>query len=948
MSTPENVVFKSRVGRRVVILFVVCTILPLWVLAELSVSQVREILIEQSGKRLAAETRNQALGVQVRLQYARDLTRMIASQGNGAAEIPALASDPYLSLVRVSADGSMNAVKGELPPVAIKQASEYRRNQMLSGVQLRSLAGGRLFLFVDSDMGTRHTLWVAELKPEYVWSEAGAADAGSAPCVLDSFNLQVVRCPSGQGAVLAQQLEKAGIPEGAAPLQWSNGGSVFRGQVWRQAMSRDFGTADWYFAMAAPESEQLLTLTGFRRNFMMIVGVIVLLITWVSVSQIRAMVVPLGRLAVGSKRLAENKFGAQVTVATDDEFGELGQAFNSMSTKLGRQFQVSRANAEIDRMIVVRENLESIIGTTLSELHTLLPTLQAYVVLLERTNPLQGRRFALSTATAERGLFIEPIAVPLDERPNLKTEALSPFSTGGSDLAWLRGVAVPGSASHWILPLIWGGTDCGWLWIVGPEKASIGEDDQRIIADLAGRLTLAVFTAWRDDELYQQAHFDALTGLPNRLLFNDRLQREIARCRRETRLIAVMFLDLDNFKSVNDSQGHRHGDLLLKEAALRISRILRETDTVSRHGGDEFAILLTDIRDQHAALRIGESIISALNEPFTIEGQDSYVSASIGIAMHTADGETAEDMLRNADIAMYRAKSTGRAQALFFEERMNTETVTRHMLKRELRTALVNNEFELFFQPQVALANNQIVAVEALLRWRHPQRGLLRPDAFIEVAEESGQINAIGKWVIESAGKHIMQWRADGLLVERIAVNVSTRQLRDADFAEHIQTHVIDKGLARAIEFEITETAMIDQLELVTTKLKTIADAGCRIVLDDFGTGFSSLGYLKRLPVDVVKIDCSFIFDIDKSAESLAFVESIILMAHAMGKTVVAEGVENADQARLLREHRCDLVQGYHFCQPLPLAELNVFMKSNQRPASRRIADSAGDLARQV
>ena len=936
MSEQAAAIFKSRVGRRVVVLFVLCTILPLWVLAELSISQVRELLIDEGKNRLAAASKSYALAVHERLLNTHDTARLLVTQADIGTGILRTFTEQFLFLGRASGDGSVKVIKGSLPINAAWLAREFRDMPNRPASLLRTLEGERLFLLAAIPGGNGGEVLVGELNPAYVWGEADSRNDGTAICVVERSRWQYLHCPYGRERGIAELLAAVGATPNAATVTagvpvgkvWTSGGISYRGSISQAAMSGELATSDWYFTVSLPEKELLSALTNFRRNFMFVVALIVLLVAWVSVSQIRAMIIPLGRLTAGTRRIVEHKFGTQVAVATDDEFGELAEAFNNMSTQLDKQFQISRAQAEIDRMILVRDNLENIVGMTLRQMQTLLPSLRVVAVLPDRVNLLHARRFSLpaDAHAPERATAVKAVTLTAADRPDFAEVMLSSFAPGEVAPAWAQGMELPAAPVHWVLPLVWGRTACGWLWIVGSEQAVIADSDRRILTDLAGRLALAISSVWRDDELYHQAHFDPLTGLPNRLLFNDRLQREIARCKRESLITAVLFVDLDNFKSVNDSQGHSHGDLLLCEAARRITATLRELDTVSRHGGDEFTVVLGDIQGQHDALRVGEAILATLSAPFRIDGQDSFLSASVGISVYPADGETAAEILRNADIAMYRAKATGRAQALFFEERMNTETVARHAIKRELRSALTNGEFELYFQPQISVGDNRVVAVEALLRWHHPQRGVLEPAAFIDVAEESGQISAIGKWVIESACQHIASWREAGLALDRIAVNVSTRQLRDADFAEHIHQHVIARGFASSIEFEITETSMIDQIDLVTGKLQEIADAGCTIVLDDFGTGFSSLRHLKRLPVAVVKIDCSFILDIDKSAESLAFVESIIVMAHAMGKFVVAEGVENAQQARLLRELKCDLVQGYHFSRPLRLADLFAFV----------------------
>jgi len=932
MTPPKPVIFKSRVGKRVVLLFVVSALLPLWVLAMLSMSQVRELLIDQGDKRLAGTAKDYALAVHERLLNAGAVAKLFVAQPEGTAVIPPYFADQYLSVGRAGAAG-LAAIKGDLPPEAGRLVDEYRGMASPPASLLRTVEGERLFFLFESPGSRGGEVVIGELNPAYVWGESRDLNAGTRVCVVDSTRMQYLHCPNGREMGLPQLITSAGAGAVPSDVVWSSSGVTYRGQILMQPMKQKFGSNDWYFAISVPESQLLVTAGTSRRNFMLVIALALLLIAWVSVGQIRAMVVPLGRLTAGTRRIADNKFGTQVTVETDDEFGELGDAFNSMSTRLGRQFHVSKAYAEIDRMILVRDDLDNIVENMLRQLQALFPALKIYAVLLDRVESSLARRLSLRAGPlpADDALNVESVTVSPAERPDLAAVKLSARKTGGDEPAWSHGVDLSGSDTEWVLPLVWGRNVCGWLWLIGPEDATSGDDDRRIISDLAGRVALAVASVWRDEELYQQAHFDPLTGLPNRLLFGDRLQREIAHGKRESRTTAVLFVDLDHFKSVNDSQGHNAGDQLLCEAARRIVAAVREIDTVSRHGGDEFTVLLADIHEQRDALRVGDAIVSALSAPFSIDGQDSFLSASVGIAIHPVDGATAEELLKNADTAMYRAKTAGRAQAMFFEERMNVETIARLAIDRELRHAMVHGEFELYFQPQVFLDSNRVLAAEALLRWHHPQRGLLAPGEFMEVAEESGQISAIGRWVIERACDQITSWRRAGLELDRIAVNVSGRQLRDADFVEHIQRHVVAKGLASSIEFEITETAMMERLDLVADKLKALADAGCRITLDDFGTGYSSLGYLKKLPVHLVKIDRAFIFDIDKSAESLLFVESIIAMAHAMGKIVVAEGVESDAQVRLLRDLECDIVQGYHFSKPLSSADLLVFAKGFDR-----------------
>jgi diguanylate cyclase (GGDEF)-like protein len=415
------------------------------------------------------------------------------------------------------------------------------------------------------------------------------------------------------------------------------------------------------------------------------------------------------------------------------------------------------------------------------------------------------------------------------------------------------------------------------------------------------------------------------------LLLRDRLTQEIARCQREAGSFALLFIDLDHFKNVNDTLGHTSGDAVLREAARRISLCLRESDTVSRLGGDEFNVILTQIQRSEDAGRIAEHIVKSLSESFVVNGQNSFLSASIGIALYPEDGKSAEALIKNADTAMYRAKSGGRAQAVYFEENMNAMAVARVTLDRELRRAIDRGELKLFYQPLVDLRTGRNCGAEALLRWDHPELGSVPPVQFIPVAEESGYIEHLGRWVLQEACRQMKQWQTDGIAPDRLAVNVSARQFRKPGLVDLIAECTHAAGIAPScLEMEITETVLIDRGPEVERMLQELAAMGVSISLDDFGTGFSSMAYLKRFPVHSVKIDRVFIEGLGRDADSEAIVAAIIAMAHALGKTVIAEGIETDEQWLLLHKLKCDRGQGFKFSRPLPAAQFAQFVVADR------------------
>ncbi len=435
-----------------------------------------------------------------------------------------------------------------------------------------------------------------------------------------------------------------------------------------------------------------------------------------------------------------------------------------------------------------------------------------------------------------------------------------------------------------------------------------------------------------EEALLHQARHDGLTGLPNRMLILDRLRQAIAHARRSGRLLAVAYLDLDHFKDVNDTLGHGTGDALLCEAAARIGAVLREDDSVGRQGGDEFILLLPDLVQLGDAAIVAEKILAALAQPFVMNGREVYVTASLGLSICPLDATDPEALLRNADVAMYRAKEEGRNTFRFYVREMDTQMHARIEIEHDLRLALKRDELVLHYQPRVSLASGAVLGFEALVRWNHPRDGLLGPDRFIGVAEATGLIAPLGDWVLEEACRRTRQWQTQGLPEIRIAVNLSARQFRDPGLVERVRRVMADTGLdPRHLELEITESTVMQDSEAAAGTLHALKALGITLSVDDFGTGYSSLSYLKLFPIDALKIDRSFVRDIITDPSDAAIVRAIVNLSHSLGLVVVAEGVENAEQAAFLRDAGCDELQGYWFSRPLAEASAQDMLRSARR-----------------
>jgi diguanylate cyclase (GGDEF)-like protein/PAS domain S-box-containing protein len=429
------------------------------------------------------------------------------------------------------------------------------------------------------------------------------------------------------------------------------------------------------------------------------------------------------------------------------------------------------------------------------------------------------------------------------------------------------------------------------------------------------------------------AQFDPLTGLANRTLLADRFSQMLVQAKRRGTPLAVLFIDLDDFKLVNDRLGHSAGDVLLAEIALRLQAAVRSGDTVARMSGDEFAVVLADLARTDDAAFVAQKILDRLAEPIALSAEQTFVTASIGIAAFPGDGASVEALLGAADAAMYRAKQAGRNAYQFFTSEITHRTHARAQLAFELRRALERGEFALAYQPKFDLASGKACGAEALLRWMHPQRGMVSPAEFIPVLEETGLIVQVGEWVIRKACEDIKSWIAAGLQPMPVAVNLSARQFRQEDLDARIRSLVAAAGVDPAlIELEITESQLMEDPEHAIRVMQSLRDSGTRIAIDDFGTGYSSLAYLTRFPVGALKIDRSFVADVFSDNADAAIVRTIIQMAHQLGFTVVAEGVETDRQAAFLRQFGCEQAQGFLFAKPMAAAEYSAMITSSPTP----------------
>ncbi len=921
--------FPGRMARRVFLAFVLSAFVPLGLMAVISLAEVRDVLLVEAEQRLAARSKAYGDTLLDHLLLATEAAAgAISRSERGGWRAPESLRRYFRTLGIVDARNAVTPVMGD---AVLPEVPDELRRRLASGrhafVFTPAHGSARVFLLVPDPSIAPGTVLFGELQPEFLWGALDVLPAATDFCVIDEDTRTILFCsaPALSGGALHTIDALAGRST-ATSTTFELGPETMRAVAWGQFMRAEFGVGEWIVVAAQPERFLLRRIAEFRKLYVPVVLLALLIVAWLTVRQIRTILVPIDELAAGARRVAHNDFSRAVEVHRDDEFGELAAAFNRMSTRVGRQFSVLTALAEIDRLILSSEETESVIATVLRRIGELIAGSCTSVMLLDHDNPGLAHIYAPAPEAPER---VVAARHELQAADCATLEGLQngfwtdPREDRAAYLARQRARAV---MAAYVQPIHWRGAVCGALVLGQPGPSALGEDDRKHVRDFADRVAVAISSAWRDEQLYVQAHFDTLTGLPNRSLLKDRLTQEIARCVRESGSFAVLFIDLDHFKDVNDALGHTSGDAALREAARRISRCLRDSDTVSRLGGDEFNVVLTQLQDPQDAGRIAENVIRSLSEAFVIDGQSSFLSASIGIALYPQDGRSADELIKNADTAMYRAKAGGRGQAVYFEEAMNAEAVSRVTLGRELRRAIDQRELELYYQPVLDLRSGGIRGAEALLRWHHPAQGLTLPARFIRLAEDSGYIEQLGRWVIEEASRQLARWQARGAAPPRLAVNVSARQFRGPALVDIVRDATRAAGISPAsLEVEITETALIDHGPAVEDMLRELVTLGVGLSLDDFGTGFSSMAYLKRFPVDTVKIDRVFVESLGREADSEVIVAAIIAMSHALGKSVIAEGAETEEQIGLLKRLECDGAQGYGFARPLTAEQFSRF-----------------------
>jgi len=920
----ESGYLRSKVARRVFLLFVLTAFVPVIMIVLVALGQLSGLLEQLGYRELNNTSKSYAMYVVERLNILEGATAaMVTDMSRGRAPDTAVGtSAPFFTRsIRI-------AHAADLASLTVRA-----RDRLAAGKAVITLAPG--------DVGApRVLMWraleparlargvlVVEPDPVYLWGDADTLPYQTDICVFDDRGRALFCTRPVIETAHTAFVDK--VDDGTERLAWRKDGQEFIASNWTLFLDGMFAAPSWTVTAIYPKSALLAPLERFWTVLLPALVVSLLLVTLLTVIQVRRRLIPLEQLIEATRRIGNQDFSTAVTVHSGDEFEELAHALNSMAARLGRQFSALAAWSAADRAILSEPNIERVLETMLDPLSDVMNADMLSITVLEDPKLGLGRTYARSAAATTREIVerTELSAAEIDELKKQPEREI--ICRDGQIPAFLGTFARLGATSACVRPVVSQGALVAVIGLGYRGTPSFSEDDRVHVQNLADRVAVALSTAERGEQLYQQAHYDSLTRLPNRSYLKDRLAQDLVRAQREHQGLALLYIDVDRFKDINDTLGHAAGDRLLQIMAERLRGCVRGTDTVARIGGDEFVIVLGHVASSRDAQSVAKEVIQALSVPISLEGRETIVSCSIGVTLYPDDGLSGEELLRKADTAMYRAKQNGRGRYVFFEEQMNIEALERVALEQDLRCALDRDELVMHFQPQVDLRTGAVVGAEMLVRWNHPTRGLLGPDLFISVAEQIGLIESIGAHLLRRACAQYSRWRADGIALERLAVNASSRQFRQINFWEVVRDSLADANMsASSLELEITESLLLEDSSEVTANFSRLQGMGVRLAIDDFGMGYSSLSYLKRLPIHMVKIDRAFIRDVPASDDAGTLAGTIIAMARALKKEVIAEGVETEEHIAFLLDNGCHLAQGFGISRPLPAEEFVSYIRA--------------------
>jgi diguanylate cyclase (GGDEF)-like protein len=891
---------------------------------------------QQQMRQLAMQTAMFARG---RIDSAAALLRMqIDAASEGPATAPTVLAQlrrPVFGFVQPlrSANDSFR-VDGHSFNLGVHEREALEAGRTLLLTASESEAAGRLYLLLSTG-GPERPWWIlAELRSDWLWSELN--NTASRLAIFDSRGASLFSSRSAPSDITSRATAHlASLPASGSgvDIPWEGAGAD-----WSAAMARINSTStasELALAVVALERDRPWSAAFWSALRMQALPLLVLLLLamWLARGTVMRLTQPLQQLRRAIVQLPDRRLLVPTQPQHLGEVRQLLEAYNRSAEAIETQNSMRRVLDELDALLLPGGDYESVIDQVLTRVRAVTRANNVGLALVDPGIAGHGRLYVVN---AEGGapvnrVLLDPVMVAALREAD---EGMTIARCEPGRHSFLEPMQAAGSAYFWVWPVLASDELAAILTVGYAEAPQLGARIADTGTLCAQRLGLSLSNNARAERLYHQAHFDPLTQLPNRQLFREQLQQELDQVGREGTRGALLYIDLDHFKRINDSMGHEAGDKLLAIVAHRLQGCVKEGDTVARLGGDEFTVIVRGTAEKSEVAAIADRIVEAMRQPMWLGGRDHHVQASIGVTLFPEDGTDLDQLLHYADLAMYRAKDLGRSGAVFYSATI--EKRASRIADSGLYRAMKHREFSLYYQPQYRIDDGRLVGTEALLRWHRPREGLVSPADFIPAAEESGVIVEIGSWVMETACAQIAQWRDAGVVPPRVALNVSPQQLRSPGLATELARHLDKYQLSPdAIEFEMTEAALADAGS--APGIEALSTLGVRLTLDDFGTGSTALGNLRRYPVSAVKIDRSFVQQLEDSPSAAALADTIIVMAHSQRKLVIAEGIETLEQLEYLRERGCDVAQGFFMARPLSAPDMTELLLGNRDRRGRSV-----------
>jgi len=774
-------------------------------------------------------------------------------------------------------------------------------------------------------------LLVARLRDSQLWHFDDNLPSATSICVYNAL-FEPLYCSEATVNYEALHERLASLDATQSEFEWFQQGENFIAHQKPLLLENGYRSPQWILVLNKRKNEVFSSFKQFKTIYPGVILISVLLIGLLSSTQIRRYLVPLELLKNATHEIAKGNFRNQVRFKSGDEFEQLAEAYNDMSRKLDIQFKSLAIMSKVDHSILTSLDADYIIETVLNGIRELVPHSDVNILSLDKQEHPTINKHAIKTT-----LFSQHrLAIHKDEEKILRAHTnfllIKPDTVSPDFLASLNG----SRNNHVVIFPLFLKTDLIAVVVLRHKQPLYNpEATYTQVRELIDRIAVALTNASWEGKLYQQVNFDSLTLLPNRTLLQDRLEQAIKRAHRDGKQVAVIFLDIDRFKAINDSLGYKAGDTLIREVARRLSDIEDAVDSFGRYGSDEFLFIMSDIGYDSKSISSISSFIEKLmrniSKPYVIDAHEINVTASIGIALNPTDAKTPEQLINFAEIAMHHAKSQGKSTHHFYSKDINAKSFTQLLLENDLRRALERDELEIYYQPQFDAQTFKLLGAEALLRWHHPKMGLLHPGQFIELANETGLMVGIGEWVIRNTCKQLKHWMTKGQPLIRVSINLSTHQFREHNLVEYIKTCIDGYHInPNNIEFEITEDTLMSDIDKAISLLQELTTMGFQLAVDDFGTGYSTLNYLAKLPIHCLKIDQSFVHDMMQEKNVASIVSAIIALGHSLDLTVIAEGIETSQQLEFLQQHHCDILQGYMLGKPMSADEFAELLRANE------------------